>query len=125
MLSCTCDFADPEWPVWYQPDDFSEMPHFARRKRCADKDCRRLINAGEPVARISRSRYARTDIEIDIYGEDEDAIALAEHYLCEECAGIFFSLVDLGFCIFYEHTRESLAEYQQLTLELKERASHE
>jgi hypothetical protein len=114
MLSCECPFeGDDDQPHWYKPEDFVEMPKFSRRKRCADKDCRRLIEPGEPVAIFERVRYPRTDVEENIYGQGEP-IPMADHYLCEDCAGLYFSLDELGFCFFYETTRESIREYQQL-----------
>jgi hypothetical protein len=55
-----------------------------------------LLNAGETVTRFKRTRNARSDVEIAIYGEG-DTITLAPKYLCERCSDLYFSLHELGF----------------------------
>ena len=97
-LSCSCDW-DGDFAYWIaHPDDYSIMPARKRRARCS---CGAVLNEGDTVARFARSRDARSDIEIRIYGEgDCDSIALAPKYLCERCADLYFSLAELGYeCI--------------------------
>ena len=109
-LTCSCDYDDdPAWYVW-NPNDYSEMPAFKRRRRCAS--CGELIDAGAVVAEFTRSRYARTYVEEEIYG-DGPTVPMATQYLCEECADLYFSLVELGFtCVMPdENMRELVREY--------------
>jgi len=111
-LSCSCDYSDdPSWYVWV-PDDYSEMPAFKRRKRCSS--CGELIDAGSVVAVFERTRSPRSDIEEAIYGEG-DTIQLADQYLCETCADLFFSLREIGFtCVMPdENMRDLVREYAE------------
>ena len=112
-LSCSCDFPDyPSWYVW-APHDYSEMPKFKRRKRCSS--CGELIDAGSVVAKFKRTREPRSDIEESIYGEG-DTIYLADQYLCETCADLFFSLQELGFeCVMpTDNMRSLVREYAEM-----------
>jgi len=111
-LSCSCDYGDDtDWYV-YPPGDYSEMPQFKRRKRCAS--CVALIDAGSTVAKFRRDRCPRSDVEEAIYG-DGPTIALADQYLCETSADWYFSLFELGFeCVMPdENMRELVREYAQ------------
>ena len=111
-LSCYCEVDDdPEYWIWH-PDDYSEMPKLKRRRRCSS--CQTVIEPGSVVAKFRRSRDARSDVEISIYGEgDPDSINLADWYLCEECADLYFSLHELGYeCVSAdENMRELVREY--------------
>jgi len=113
-LSCSCEeWEDADWYCW-SPTNYSKMPKRRARVRCAS--CKKLIDAGTVVAVFSRSREARTEIECNIYGEgDPESISLADGYLCEECADLFFSLDELGFCVSpYENQRELVKEYADM-----------
>jgi hypothetical protein len=107
-LTCFCEHNDDaEW-YWLEPDDYSVMRAWTRRKRCCS--CSRLINAGELVAEVQRIRPPRDDIEEAIYGPE--AIYLAPWYLCETCADLFYSLRALGFCAEPgENQRDLVQEY--------------
>ena len=49
------------------------------------------------------------------YDGDDGEIPRANHYHCEECAGLFFSLEDLGYCGQpYEDQRELVREYAMM-----------
>lgn len=111
-LSCSCDDDDdPDFYV-YSPGDYSEMPALKRRRRCAS--CSTMIDAGAIVAKFERARGPRTNIEEAIYG-DGDSIRLANQYLCETCADLYFSLYELGFeCVMPdENMRELVREYAE------------
>lgn len=113
-LTCECDgdYDDAQW-YWWAPDDYSTMPEQRRRRRC--QSCQTLIANGAVVARFERSRYAISYIEECIYGEGCD-VPLAAHYLCETCADLYFSLIELGFCGVGpgENMRELVREYASL-----------
>ena len=92
-IACHCDYDGDGW--WYLPPrDYATMPALPRRKRCCS--CRALIEPGATVANVSRARSPRSDIEEDIYG---DEVPLANWWLCEACADVYFSLEELGYCI--------------------------
>ena len=116
-LSCSCPDND-DAAYWVQsPYDYSTMPARKRRVRCS---CGVVLNEGDVVARFPRSREARTDVEIAIYGEgDWEAITLAPRYLCERCADLYFSLEELGFkCINpSENMRDLVKEYAEIQRE--------
>ncbi|NCC28227.1 MAG: hypothetical protein EOM22_08805 [Gammaproteobacteria bacterium] len=117
-LSCTChdDDGDYEW-LLHSPSDYSTL-NTNRRKRC--KSCGTLIDIGAIVARFERNRRTRGDIEGRIYGEDGHPIPIAEWYHCEECADLYFSLTELGFCVHPEDDmRELVREYAKMTKEAK------
>lgn len=116
-LSCSCDTDDDcEW-MYFSPSDYSTL-NTTRRKRC--KSCGTLIEVGAIVATFERKRYARTDIEERIYGEGECAIPLAEWYHCETCADLYFSLVELGFCVQPDdNMHELVREYAQMVKDQK------
>lgn len=78
-----------------------------RRKRCT---CGALIKPGEACAVFDCSRPARTDIETAIYGEDSDAVPIADKWLCERCSDLYFSLSELGYCVGPDDKMLELAE---------------
>lgn len=114
-LYCGCE-AEPEpgmtWSWW--PDDYTDMPFKSRRSRCADESCRKLLNPGDIVAAFKRFRVPETDIECAIYGDDGE-IPMAPQYLCEECADLFFSLTELGYCLSHNEVRSAHQEYKEIT----------
>ena len=112
-LSCDCDieyYPDPGDTTWYYPNTYSTL-NTTRRKRCVS--CKSLIDKGSVVAEIVRVKIPGHDIEIAIYG-DEGEIPLASHYLCEECADIYFSITELGYCFSDWDMHKALKEYQQI-----------
>ena len=74
-----------------------------------------MIDVGATVASFPRYKVPDTDVEEKIYGEDGE-VPRAPHYLCEMCADLYFSLMDLGFeCIGpWEDMREMVQEYAAL-----------
>jgi hypothetical protein len=106
-LTCSCDDGDSdEW--WYQPADYTTLDT-SQRKRC--KSCGTLIDRGAIVARFERSRSTRDDVECAIYG-DAGQIPLAAWYHCETCADLYFSLVELGYCVGPDESmRDLVREY--------------
>jgi len=111
-LSCVCDIeAEPgEW-IYRAPTDFSVLKT-SRRQRCTS--CRKLIDIGADCGMISRYRIADHWIEEKIYGEFGE-IPIAPHYMCEECAGLYFALDDLGFCAsLYENQHKLITEYNAM-----------
>jgi len=109
-LSCSCDFdGDCSW-YYTPPKDFSELKT-SRRKRCTS--CNTLIDIGATVASFGIERPVRSFVEEEIYGDD-GMICMANKYLCEKCAGIYFSLDDLGFsCVAPDENMTELVEQYQ------------
>jgi len=107
-LTCYCetDYEDYDW-FYIAPSDFSQFSG-TRRKRCSS--CNELINIGEDVAAFSCYRPPRTFVEERIYGEGGE-VPIADKYLCESCAGIYFSLRELGFeCVAPDENMRELAK---------------
>lgn len=109
-LSCSCD-TDWDGEGWYyiEPSDYSELTT-SKRKRCCS--CSKLIDISSIVAVFQRYRGPKTLVEENIYGEDGE-ISIASWYMCEECADMYYSLADLGFCIYLgdQSMRELTTEY--------------
>lgn len=109
-LSCECDVSEDTGRYCWGPEDFSVMPRRMRRLRCVS--CNSFIESNSVVAKFRQTRFPKTDIECRIYDLDPEAITLASAYLCEECAGLYFSLEELGYCVGpYDGIRELVAEY--------------
>lgn len=108
-LSCSCDYIGDDTMAWWydHPSDYTTLKT-KRRQRC--KSCGELIAVGATVARFRRWREPRSDIEDAIYGEGGE-IHLAPYHLCETCADLYFSLMDLGFgCISPEDPMHELVK---------------
>jgi hypothetical protein len=84
-----------------------------------------VIEPGSVVAKFERSRDARSDVEINIYGEgDPYSIWLADWYLCEECADLYFSLQELGYeCVSPDESMKELVREYALINEENRRGS--
>lgn len=95
-LSCSCDYDyEPGDVIFCSPKDFSTYTH-PRGTHCSS--CHTPIRNGDTVAEFRRYKLPYTFVEINIYDEDGE-VPRASHYHCERCAGLYFSLEDLGFCI--------------------------
>lgn len=92
-LSCSCGDYDGEGWFYYQPYDFTVLGG-KRRKRCIS--CEKLIDVGADVVTFERFRHPASELEERIWGDD---IPLANWYMCEECGGLFLSIVATGYCI--------------------------
>lgn len=109
-LSCECDDGwDADW-YYRQPEDYTTL-QTSRRKRCGS--CKTLIDIGATALEFERYRIANEgSIEERIHGEYAE-IPSAPEYFCEECADLYFSLADLGFCVGPgESMKDLLEEYQ-------------
>lgn len=108
-LMCECD-TDGEW--WHiPPDDFAPLKT-VRRKRCAS--CKELIEVGADAGCFGRWRYAQDEVELRIYGDDQE-IEMAPKFMCEDCTGLYFSLTDLGFCLYLgEDMRDLVKQYAEV-----------
>ena len=111
-LSCECGDFEPgdldEW--WYAPSDYSTMPERKRRARCVS--CKKPIENGATVTEFERRRHAN-GFEYDKLGLEE--VPLAPYWMCETCSDIYFSLVELGFCmnIAEDSMQSCLRDYQR------------
>lgn len=92
-VGCSCD-TDGDW-YYYGPSDFTVLDTKYSRK-C--HSCRERIAVGEECAAFTRSRPSNDDCEIEdrLYG---DEVPLATWYACETCAGLYFSIIELGYCV--------------------------
>ena len=109
-LSCYC-FEDRE-ADWYFDSDpsYTDMPNFARRRRC--KSCKTLLEPDATVLQFRRFRTWADDIEYRIHG---DWVDLAPWWHCETCGDLYLSLAELDFCVDpSENMHELLAEYHSL-----------
>lgn len=116
-LSCYCDY-DPEPGdiCWYRPHDFTTLK-MKRSRRCRSCGC--TIRPGDDCAAIERYKVPDGTVECRIYGEDGE-IPRATHYWCETCAGLAFSLHDLGFCFdIGDDMRGVVKKYAALMLNVK------
>lgn len=108
-LSCSCDSSE-EYSWSYTPANDYSILETSRRKRCSS--CNNLIDLGSTVALFQIERPVRTFIEESIY--DDGWIPLANKYLCEECADLYFSLQDLGFsCVAPDENMKDLIKLYQ------------
>ncbi|MBT4835902.1 MAG: hypothetical protein HON94_01005 [Methylococcales bacterium] len=115
-LSCQCDFDDyvddSSLIFWYRPDEYTVL-NTSKRKRCCS--CGELIDIGSTVIAFKRYRNPSSEVEENIHGEYGE-IPLANKYQCEQCADIYFSLIELGFCFPYDdNVHDLLAEYRRIT----------
>jgi hypothetical protein len=112
MLSCECDwYPEPGDVTFWPPRDYSTL-ETSRRKRCESCNC--LIDIGSLVGKFQRYKMPDSDVEIRIYGDGEDGeegVPRADHYLCEPCMDLYYSLEELGFCPQLGDQRELAKEY--------------
>lgn len=108
-LSCNWDYeGEPGDTVWYSARDFST---YNRKRSCKCCSCGARIANGDECAEFPRFKIPESDIEIAIHGEDGE-VPRASWYMCERCAGLYFSLADLGFAInIYEDMHDVVKEY--------------
>jgi hypothetical protein len=106
-LLCGYDWNDVDW--WYiSPEDFEQYTPM-RGKRCCS--CKTMIRHGDSAGRFERGRYPNNDIEDRIYGSE---VPLAAWWMCERCAGLFFSLEDLGYSITLPDNMVTLAKMRTI-----------
>lgn len=108
-LTCECGWDGEGW-TYREPADYSVLSS-SRRKRCCS--CKALIDVGATVVEFERSQQVHWEsVKAKIYGDDYEE-ELASWFMCEECGDLFFSLKDLGFCIYLdaESMPELLKEY--------------
>lgn len=101
-INCSCEAEDFEW--YYIPDEDYSTLNTPRRKRC--QSCNVLIPLNSMVLKLNRFRSPKSDIEENVYGNE---VPLADGYLCEECADLFFSVDTMSICISF-HTGKSIQE---------------
>jgi len=64
---------------------------------------------------VERWKIPEYEVEVAIYGED-GLVPRSNKFLCEECADLYFSLSELGFCVMpYENQKELVKEYAEGT----------
>lgn len=110
-LSCSCG-DDGEYSWWFfAPTDYTTLTTRRRRRCCS---CKALIDKGSVCAKFERRREAQHDIEISIYGEGPE-IPMADWWMCERCADLYFSLDELGYCVNPEESMlELVKEYSEM-----------
>lgn len=111
-LSCYCDYEpEPGDVCWEEPYGYTRRPVAMRAPRCAC--CGELIAPLALMLRFRRFKIPATDLECDIYGEDE--VPRAPHYLCEACGDQYWNLTELGLCLDYRETLQGLVEYRGIS----------
>ena len=113
-LSCECDDWCPEPGDWYfsAPRDYS---NFAERRRVRCSSCKVLISPGDLCVEFERFKVPDGAIQERIWGED-GAIPIASWWHCENCADLYYSLSELGFCFPINESMRNLArEYAEMT----------
>ena len=110
-LSCSCDSGDDYDWYYTHPSDYS-MLTTKRGRRCSS--CKSMVKVDTITAEFERTRYFKTDIEERIYGDGAD-VPMPSLFLCEECADLYFNLMELGFeCVSPEdNMRELVNEYAE------------
>ena len=110
-LSCSCEYDPaPGDIVWEGPENYAPLTTKRSRKCCS---CNVRIAVGDLCAEVPRFKVPESDIELRIYGENDKP--LASVYMCEECADLCFSFVDLGYCASpWEDQRDLLADYVEM-----------
>ena len=99
-LSCSCS-DDYKW-FFDPPQNYSVFPMEGNRKRCS---CGKLIDHGQIALKFVCWRSPKDDIEERIHGEE---VPMADNWLCEECADLYFSFNELGYeCV---HPKENMKE---------------
>lgn len=115
MGACGChyDFDPSDVDEWYEYslDNFKVLPPRRCRVRC--KECGRFIEHGAEVFEFERFRHAKSEVEVKIH--DDNPIPMASWYHCMECAGIFLSLVEHGYCVQPDDVYDVLADHWENT----------
>ena len=116
-LTCGCDFESDEGPFCSHGNDYSTYPEKKRGQRCAS--CRsRLIHSGDIGLRFHISRPPKNDVEYAIHGDSYDAVNLADKWFCEDCADLFFSLEEIGYCVTaWDCMPELICDYKAIVSE--------
>ena len=97
--------------IWYDAKDYTTLATKRARKCCS---CGEKIDVGATCAEIPRFKVPESDVEVRIYGEDGE-VPMASAYMCEICAGLAFSLDELGYCGQpWEDQRELVKEYAEI-----------
>lgn len=112
-MTLSCDYGDSDGDWWHiVPEDYATMPKFRARKRCCS--CHDLIDAGATTARFEcYKRAGYGSVAERIYGEGGE-VPIADRWMCERCADLYFSLVELGYCYYMdEDVREMTREYAE------------
>lgn len=98
-LSCSCFDYDADW--YYEvANDFMVLDTKRSRKCCS---CGKRIAVVDEAVKVYRNRPAREGVEMNIYGDDHDAVSMSPWYLCETCGGLYWSIEDLGMCCSIEN----------------------
>lgn len=100
---------------WYYraPKEYTVLSG-VRRKRCCS--CKTLIDIGSVAIEFERfQQFGYENIKAKIFGEDYEE-QLASWFMCEGCGDLFFSLEELGFCIYLdaESMPQLLKQYQEM-----------
>ena len=113
-LSCSCD---SEY-AWYFdiPEDYSAFPSQGRRKRCS---CGELIEHECTCLKFRCWRLPKDEVEERIHGGDDAEVSIADKWLCERCADLYFSFVELGYeCV---HPGENMVDLAKNMLTIGQR----
>lgn len=94
-LSCECgDHFEECFDWYYEVDDDYSVLGTKRSRKCVS--CGERIAIGKTVVRFNCWHPPRNDIEERIHG---DQVHTAARFMCEECGDLYYSIIELGFCI--------------------------
>ncbi|RKZ91777.1 MAG: hypothetical protein DRQ43_09760 [Gammaproteobacteria bacterium] len=112
-LSCGCDFDASDFDTWWQ--DYSEFKPLQTKRSRKCCSCSSKIEVGAETMEFYRFRHSRGEIEERIYGDDGE-VPLASSFMCEECAGLYLALEELGYnCLDITYPMKSyIAEYNEM-----------
>lgn len=108
-LSCSCNYDVSDFDWWWEGYSNFKPLDTSKRKRCTS--CKNLIDIGSDAMEFYRYRHPKDDIEERIHGDER--VPLASSYMCEDCAGLYLALDELGYgCLdISEPMKDHVAEY--------------
>jgi hypothetical protein len=112
-LSCSCDFDTSDFDTWWQDYSGFKPLQTKRSRKCCS--CGTKIAVGDETIEFYRYRHVNGEIEERIYGDDGE-VPLASSFMCEECAGLYLALDELGYgCLdITEPMKSYVIEYNQM-----------
>lgn len=122
-LHCSCP--DPDGPDWTEiepPAADDAYITFAGRRATRCWSCDDRIRPGDTCTEFQRLR-APTDFECDrLNWREDEGVPLAPRHICERCGDIYWSLTELGFCVFpNENQLDMLNDYHDFVADARAR----
>ncbi|MHB1952356.1 MAG: hypothetical protein ACYCOU_01290 [Sulfobacillus sp.] len=105
-MGLTCECGDDDYDWWFiTPTGYVRVP---QGKKC----CSCAVSIDEPDA-------VGLEFECFTFDEDGEEEPMETRWMCETCGDLYFSLLDLGFCISIEDNMVALVrEYAEMQREV-------